>query len=471
MRIVLLGAPGSGKGTQAKLLIDKYNIPQISTGDLLRAAVEGNTPLGQQARAAMDAGQLVSDDIVLGIIRERLAQADARDGFILDGFPRNIPQAEALDAMLGRMGMPIDAAILIDVDLDSLMQRLTGRRTCASCGQMYNIFSSPPRLDDRCDKCGGELRHRADDNEETIGNRLRIYEAQTAPLVEYFRGQGKLYSVSGQGEIEDIFHSIVRVLEEVRSKPPVIPPVHLEEEAIREAAEKIAAMINADDNATAKPAVAKAEPAKKAAPAKPAKAAAEEATAKKPAVKNKAKATTAAKKTTAKKAATKKKAPAKKAAAKKASVKKAAAKKPAAKKAASKKAVVKKTAAKKKAVKKSATKPKAVKKAVVKSKASKEATMKKAVKKKAVKKKAVKKAAVKKKAVKKPAVKKKAVKKAVKKKAVKKAVKKKAVKKAVKKKAVKKAVKKKAVKKAVKKKAVKKAAPKRKAAKKKAAKK
>ncbi len=476
MRIVLLGAPGSGKGTQAKLLIEKYNIPQISTGDLLRAAVEGNTPLGQQARAAMDAGQLVSDDIVLGIIRERLAQADARNGFILDGFPRNIPQAEALDAMLGRMTMPIDAAILIDVDLDSLMQRLTGRRTCASCGQMYNIFSSPPRLDDRCDKCGGELRHRADDNEETIGNRLRIYEAQTAPLVEYFRGQGKLYSVSGQGEIDDIFHSIIKVLDEVRNKPPVMAPIHLEPEAIREAAEKIAAMINADDNAAAKPAVAKPKPkpAAKSAPAKaakPAKAAAEKATADKPAAKK-----AAAKKTTAKKA-TAKKASAKKAVAKKASVKKTAAKKPAAKKAASKKAAPKKAAVKKKAVKKSAAKPKAVKKAVVKSKASKEAKMKKAVKKKAVKKAAVKKKAVKKTAVKKKAVKKAAPKKAVKKKAVKKAApKKKAVKKAVKKKAVKKAApKKKAVKKAVKKKAVKKAAPKKavkkKAAKKKAAKK
>ena len=456
MRIVLLGAPGSGKGTQAKLLIEKYNIPQVSTGDLLRAAVEGNTPLGQQARAAMDAGQLVSDDIVLGIIRERLAHADASGGFILDGFPRNIPQAEALDAMLARMGMPIDTAILIDVDLDSLMQRLTGRRTCASCGQMYNIFSSPPRLDDRCDKCGGELRHRADDNEETIGNRLRIYEAQTAPLVEYFRGQGKLNSVSGQGEIEDIFNSILKVLDEVRSKPPVMPPVHLEQEAIREVAEKIAAMINTDDNATEKVAVAKPRPVVKAATsgAGTAKAAAK-ATASKAAGNEKK---TAAKKSTAKKATTKK-ATAKKTVAKKATAKKSAVKKSAVKKAASKKAAVKKAAVKKKAVKKAAKKSKAVTKAVVKSKASKEATM--AVKKKAVKKKAVKKAAVKKKAVKKAAVKKKAVKKpAVKKKAVKKAVKKKAVKKAVKKKAVKKAVKKKAVKKAVKKKAVKKKAAK-----------
>jgi adenylate kinase len=471
MKIVLLGAPGSGKGTQAKLLIEKYNIPQISTGDLLRAAVEGNTPLGQQARAAMDAGQLVSDEIVLGIIRERLAHADARDGFILDGFPRNIPQAEALDAMLGRMGMPIDAAILIDVDLDSLMQRLVGRRTCASCGQMYNIFSSPPRLDDRCDKCGGELRHRADDNEETIGNRLRIYEAQTAPLVEYFRGQGKLYSVSGQGEIEDIFHSIINVLDEVRNKPPVMPPVHLEPEAIREAAEKIAAMINADETATAEPAETKSEPAVKAKPAEavPAKSAAKKATTTKPAAKKVSGTKAAAKKSTAKKAATKK-ATAKKAVAKKATAKKAVVKKSAAKKAVSKKSAVKKTAVKKKVVKKAATKSKAVKKAVVKSKASKEAT-KMAVKKKAVKKKAVKKAAVKKKAVKKAAVKKRAVKKAaVKKKAVKKAVKKKAVKKAVKKRAVKKAVKKKAVKKAVKKKAVKKAV-KKKAVKKKAVKK
>jgi len=195
MRIVLLGAPGSGKGTQAKLLSEQYSIPQISTGDLLRAAVKAGTQLGLQAKAAMDSGRLVSDDIVLAMIGERLAQPDALNGFILDGFPRNTPQAQALDAMLSDMGQPLDKALLIDVDLDVLVQRMTGRRTCESCGQMYNIYTSPSKLEDRCDKCGGNLRHRADDNEETIGNRLRVYEGQTAPLIDYYRTQQKLRTV------------------------------------------------------------------------------------------------------------------------------------------------------------------------------------------------------------------------------------------------------------------------------------
>jgi len=218
MRIVLLGAPGSGKGTQAKLLMKKYPIPQISTGDLLRAAVKEGTPLGLQARAAMEAGRLVSDDIVLAMIQERLSQADTRKGFILDGFPRNLAQAQALDAMLSRLRKPLQLAILIDIDLDVLMQRITGRRTCASCGQVYNIYSSPPKLDDRCDKCGGILRQRADDNEETIGNRLRVYESQTAPLIEYYRSREKLRTIQGVGEIQDIFAAMKTVVDEAAAQ-------------------------------------------------------------------------------------------------------------------------------------------------------------------------------------------------------------------------------------------------------------
>ena len=146
MRIVLIGAPGGGKGTQAKLLIEKYGIPQVSTGDLLREAVAAGSDLGMRAKAAMDAGQLVSDDIVLGMIEERLSRPDAQNGFILDGFPRNIPQAEALDILLHGMGKPLQTSLLIDVDFDILMQRLTGRRTCSSCGQMFNIHTNPPRI-------------------------------------------------------------------------------------------------------------------------------------------------------------------------------------------------------------------------------------------------------------------------------------------------------------------------------------
>lgn len=215
MRIVLLGAPGSGKGTQAKLLVEKYNFPQISTGDLLRSAVAAGTPLGLQAKASMDAGHLVSDEIVLAIIKERLAQADAKKGFVLDGFPRNIPQAQALDEMLEKIHQPLQLALLVEVDFDALLQRLTGRRSCESCGAVFNVYSSPSKLDDRCDRCGGNLRRRSDDNEETISNRLKVYEAQTEPVVSYYRDQGKLRVVQGAGEIPDIFAAIDRTIEDM----------------------------------------------------------------------------------------------------------------------------------------------------------------------------------------------------------------------------------------------------------------
>ena len=185
MRIVMLGAPGSGKGTQAKLLVEKYKLPQISTGDMLREAVAEGTVLGRQAKAAMDAGQLVSDDIVLSIIKERVTRPDARKGFILDGFPRNLQQAEAMDQLLTALGRPLNLALLVAVDVDALIQRLVGRRTCLSCGQMYNVFYAPPHIEGRCDECGGRLRHRGDDNEETIGNRLRVFETHTLPVIEY----------------------------------------------------------------------------------------------------------------------------------------------------------------------------------------------------------------------------------------------------------------------------------------------
>jgi len=217
MRIVLLGAPGSGKGTQAKLLEEKYKLPQISTGDMLREAVAAGTALGRQAKAAMDAGQLVSDEIVLGIIHERIVRPDARSGFILDGFPRNLQQAEALDQLLGGLGRPLHLALLVSVDVDDLLQRLVGRRTCLSCGQMYNVYYAPPHMHGRCDECGGRLRHRSDDNEETIGNRLRVYEAQTLPVVDYYRAQEKLRTVQGVGEIDDVFKALVRIVDKVKA--------------------------------------------------------------------------------------------------------------------------------------------------------------------------------------------------------------------------------------------------------------
>ena len=214
MRIVLLGAPGSGKGTQAKLLIERYHIPQISTGDLLRAAVAAGSPVGKKAKAAMDAGKLVSDQIVLALIRERLRKADTRPGFILDGFPRNIPQADALDKLLRSLKKPIDLAVLIDVDFDVLLKRLTGRRSCPACGAVFNVHFSPPKVAGRCDACGAQLVHRADDNEATITSRLEVFSAQTRPLIDYYKAQGKLRSVKGTGDINGIFKRMVAALED-----------------------------------------------------------------------------------------------------------------------------------------------------------------------------------------------------------------------------------------------------------------
>lgn len=218
MRIVLLGAPGSGKGTQAKLLLEKYKIPQVSTGDLLRAAVSAGTELGRKAKAVMDAGQLVSDEIVLGIIQERLAKPDAKPGFILDGFPRNIPQAQALDGMLARMGSPLQLALLVDVDRDVLMKRLTGRRIHTKSGRIYNIYFGPPKVPGKDDLTGEALDHRSDDNETTVGHRLKVYEEQTAPLVSYYKAQGKLRTVRGVGSVSEIFKTVSDIIE-VQMRP------------------------------------------------------------------------------------------------------------------------------------------------------------------------------------------------------------------------------------------------------------
>ena len=212
MRLVLLGAPGAGKGTQAKMLIDKYNIPQISTGDILRKAVADGTPLGKEAKVIMDQGGLVSDKIVLGLVEERVKQPDCQGGFILDGFPRNTAQAEALDTMLSDMKMPLTVALAVDVDQSELLKRLTGRRTCKGCQQMYNIYFTPPKSDSTCDKCGGDLFQRDDDKEETIKKRLEVYNQQTAPLIDYYSGKNIMKSVQGTGSIKDIFTKVTAAL-------------------------------------------------------------------------------------------------------------------------------------------------------------------------------------------------------------------------------------------------------------------
>lgn len=212
MKLVLLGAPGAGKGTQAKKLIDKYGIPQISTGDILRKNVSEGTPLGKEAKSYMDRGELVPDKVVLGLIEDRLKQSDCRKGFILDGFPRNTAQAETLDGMLKKLNIPLDSALSVDVPKDDLMKRLTGRRTCKKCQQMYNIYFSPPKKNGVCDKCGGELFQRDDDKEETIKRRLDVYDAQTAPLIDYYRKSGILKSVTGVGSIDEIFGKVCAAL-------------------------------------------------------------------------------------------------------------------------------------------------------------------------------------------------------------------------------------------------------------------
>ena len=212
MRLVLLGAPGAGKGTQAKKLIEKHGIPQISTGDLLRAAVAAGTQLGKEAKSFMDKGELVPDRVVLGMVAERLKQDDSKKGYILDGFPRNTAQAEALDTMLRELKMPLNAALSVDVPKEDLMKRLTGRRTCRSCNQMYNIYFSPSKKESICDKCGGELYQRDDDRVETIRKRLDVYHAQTRPLVDYYTrwaasgdaAAPRYRKINGTGSVDDI---------------------------------------------------------------------------------------------------------------------------------------------------------------------------------------------------------------------------------------------------------------------------
>ncbi len=208
----MLGAPGSGKGTQAKQLEADFELPQVSTGDLLRTAVAEGTELGKLAKAAMDAGDLVSDDVVLGMIEERIALPDAANGFVLDGYPRNSSQARDLEAVLGKLGIALDAAVLMDVSFDILMKRLTGRRTCSKTGKLLNIYFSPPEELEACTAAGGELLQRADDNEETISNRLNVYQDQTEPLIAYYRDAGILKTVSAEGEIAEVYASLKAAL-------------------------------------------------------------------------------------------------------------------------------------------------------------------------------------------------------------------------------------------------------------------
>ncbi len=204
MRIVLVGAPGAGKGTQAKGLAKHYGIPQISTGDIFRTNLTGRTELGLQAKRYMDAGELVPDEVTVQVVRARLAQADTADGFLLDGFPRTLPQAEALTPILDELGTPLDAVLELHVDDDEVVHRLSGRRTCSNCGHVWHVEFEPPRVAGVCDACGGELIQRDDDLPATVRRRLEVYAEQTAPLVGFYRSAGLLRSITASGPVEEI---------------------------------------------------------------------------------------------------------------------------------------------------------------------------------------------------------------------------------------------------------------------------
>lgn len=213
MRLVLLGAPGSGKGTQAQRMQARHGIPQVSTGDLLREAVAKGTALGRAAKAVMDAGQLVADDVMLGIIRERLAQPDAGRGFILDGFPRTIAQADGLGRLLGELGVALDAVVLMEVDAGVLQRRLTGRRTCRRCGRVFHLESNPPKPGEPCvDGKPHDLFQRPDDNEQTVRERLAVYGERTQPLVDYYARGGLLRRVDADGTLDEVDARIARAL-------------------------------------------------------------------------------------------------------------------------------------------------------------------------------------------------------------------------------------------------------------------
>jgi adenylate kinase len=212
-RLVFLGPPGAGKGTQARELARERRVPHIATGDMLREAVAAGTALGQQAKAAMDRGELVPDDVMVGLVAERLGQPDAKRGFILDGFPRTIPQAAALDRQLDEMlGQSLDRVVSFQVSDAELVRRLTGRRSCPSCQSTYHVISAPPRREGICDRCGSALVQRTDDSEATVRHRLRVYADQTAPLLEHYRRRGLLVSVSGEGAIEAVRAAVRRAV-------------------------------------------------------------------------------------------------------------------------------------------------------------------------------------------------------------------------------------------------------------------
>ena len=212
MKLILMGPPGAGKGTQAEKLVELYQIPHISTGDMFRKAQKEGTALGLKAKSYMDQGQLVPDEVTVGIVKERLAEDDCKDGFLLDGFPRTVQQADALDGILKELGMELDRVVNIEVDKTFLVDRLTGRRVCRACGATFHITNKAPKVEGVCDKCGGELYQRNDDKVETVSNRLDVYAAQTAPLIEYYQSKGIMSSIDGSKSMEEVLADICAAL-------------------------------------------------------------------------------------------------------------------------------------------------------------------------------------------------------------------------------------------------------------------
>jgi adenylate kinase len=212
MRLIFLGAPGVGKGTQADLIAAKFGRPKISTGDILREAVRNKTPMGVQAKACMDQGQLVPDAVVIGIVKDKLAEPACAKGFLLDGFPRTVPQAEELAAMLKARGLQLDRVVNVSVPREDVVRRLTGRRSCPKCQAVFHVEFAPPTRAGFCDRCGGELMQRSDDTRETVENRLAVYEAQTAPLIAYYRQRGLLSDIDGAGKVEQVQQRVVELL-------------------------------------------------------------------------------------------------------------------------------------------------------------------------------------------------------------------------------------------------------------------